>query len=167
MSVFTFAFTATLTNETKCFVTVRHRAAEPTTSVSLVRSYETPPNAFQIPFRHDWTVKQALCASLAAALHFEPFQMRSGQSLFQFEDASFFGANNPAELAFMELETVPSLKEFDVGCLISLGSGKVPRTKSPAGDPDAQQRMQQFKDNLLVQAQGTQAAHGEMLRKLG
>jgi hypothetical protein len=90
-----------------------------------VRSYRNPPQEFAVPAGHQWTIKQAVCASSAAAIYFEPFAIaKNPYTLFRFEDASFFGANNPSKLAYRELSEHPDFMNREVGCFVSIGTGK-------------------------------------------
>jgi hypothetical protein len=68
-------------------------------------------------------------------LYFEPFAIKEGRSTFHFEDATQFGANNPASLALQEIRNHPDLKDRDIGCFLSLGSGKAAFDQNPIEAP--------------------------------
>jgi hypothetical protein len=106
-----------------------------------------------------WTVKEAACATVAAALYFEPFRIRQGRTIFTFEDATNFGANNPAELAFEELHNHPSFKQRQIGCFLSLGSGKtVVSSRTLVTEP-----LQHFMNSISRFAKSTERVHQNLL----
>jgi hypothetical protein len=108
----------------QCFVPTRHRAADPGTRPSRLRSYSVPSYDFVPPVRHNWTIYQAACAAAATELFFKPFAIAHSLSVFEFEDASLFSASNPTLLAVEEMEQHELLKDRSIELVVSLGTGR-------------------------------------------
>jgi hypothetical protein len=115
-----------------------------------------------VPSRHQWTVKEAACATSAAAFYFEPFAVKEGRSAFHFEDAAQFAANNPACLALEEIRNHPDFKGRDIGCFLSLGSGKAIFDQSSIEAP-----LQELIKNLARITSSSETAHQSLTKEAG
>jgi hypothetical protein len=121
-------------------------------------------------------VKEAACATASSALHFEPFCIKEGHIKFHFEDAGLFGANNPARLALQEVEDHPLWKGREIGCFVSLGSGKSVTVEdrppellksgystSDLAGRQEEVRLNQIVDGMLQLATATESVHQALL----
>jgi patatin-like phospholipase/acyl hydrolase len=104
----------------KCFVTTVPGALLSMGEPTLLRSYhssvpQTPP------LNYHWLVSDAALATSAAPSYFEPFSLPPN---YTFKDAGAFGFNNPTEVAINEIKRIEAFKDRDIGCIVSLGTGK-------------------------------------------
>jgi hypothetical protein len=106
------------------FVTVVHRTRQVTPRIALVRSYRKPPIAVVLPIGHNWTIKEAACATAAASMYFQPLRISHDGQDYLFEDAGLHGANNPARVLLQEVKTCPLYNGREIGCIVSIGTGK-------------------------------------------
>jgi hypothetical protein len=76
------------------------------------------------PIGHNWTIKEAACATAAASMYFAPLKILHDGQEYTFEDAGLHGANNPTARLLAEIKECPLLAGREVGCIVSLGTGR-------------------------------------------
>jgi hypothetical protein len=95
-------------------------------------------------------------------LYFEPFAIKQRRSTFHFEDATQFGANNPASLALEEIRNDADFEGREIGCFLSLGSGKAAFDQNSIQAP-----LQELIKNLARITSSSETVHQSLVKEAG